>query len=465
MKDAPSFRTRARVLRQLGEQLIKNESIALLELIKNSYDADASVCRVDMQSPEESGGQIVIRDNGEGMDYEILVNAWLEVGTSHKEDLGKQDVSRRSEKYKRLRLGEKGIGRFGVHRLGRKIRIVTRKRNSQECVLTIDWNRIKDCKYIEDLPISIVERDPLIYKNKTGTKITISDLRVPWTRKMGRDCSRSIMSLNSPFESNDSFSVEFQISDSKWLKGLLTYDDIEEYKLFSFDVTISGNQIVDFEYIFEPWPTMKKLKKRCVTLANSQMKKLTRMLYGKQSQQRDIDLDDYYIGPVRFRGVIFDLSARTLNLGVQDKLGLKKYLKQNGGISIFRDNMRVMDYGEPGNDWLDLGGRRVNLPTKRISNNIVLGAVYLDKNESDDLEEKANREGFVENDAYWELWHAIRFAIDRIESCRKPDKDLLRLHYGLQKKSEPVITSIDELKEIIDHKVKQAPFIDIKKIT
>src|SRR6266540_4504620 len=116
--------------------------------------------------------------------------------------------------------------------------------------------------------------------------------------------------------------------------------------------------------------------------------------------------------------------------------------------------MRVMDYGETGNDWLDLGGRRVNLPTKRISNNIILAAVYLDRGDSADLKEKANREGFVENEAYNMLFHAIRFAIDRIESLRKTDKDLLRKHYGTKAASEPVITTISELKNVVEQNVK-----------
>ena len=455
-KRTASFRTRARVLKQLGEQLIKSESIALLELIKNSYDADSSKCRVIMRNPESKDmGSIRIKDDGEGMDYNTLKSAWLEIGTSHKKDLLKNADSKRSPKFKRLRLGEKGIGRFGVHRLGRQIRIVTRKAGKSEYVLKIDWDDIENSKYIEDLPISIKEREPVVFKTGTGTLIQIEKLRVSWTRGMARECSRSVMSLNSPFESDDSFEVSFDIPDSSWLKGLLTFEDIEEYKLFAFDITMQGDRIVEFEYEFTPWPTMKELDYRFVGIDDDYLKKLTRMSDRIDRKNQEIDLDGFEIGPIRFTGVIFDLATRTLDIGVKDKKGLKDYLRKNGGIRVFRDNMRVLDYGEPGDDWLDLGGRRVNLPTKRISNNIVLGAVYLDKNDSDDLIEKANREGFVENGAYLEMWRAIRFAIDRIESLRKTDKDLLRIHYGPKKAAEPVITSITELKDIVDHSVKE----------
>lgn len=178
------------------------------------------------------------------------------------------------------------------------------------------------------------------------------------------------------------------------------------------------------------------------------------MWYSWGPNHSDIDLGAYRVGDVRFRGVLFDRDTKALDLGVQDKAGLKKYLDANGGIRVFRDNMRVLDYGEPGNDWLDLGGRRINMPTKHISNIIVLGAVYLNRDTSEDLQEKANREGFVENDAYWQLVRAVIFAMEKVKSLRLHDKDLLRMHYGPKVTSEPVTTSITELKEIVDRGVR-----------
>ena len=455
MDQNPSFKTRARIINQLGEQLIKNESIALLELIKNSYDADASECNVTMNNPDSTDkGEIIILDDGEGMDYEMLSTVWLEIGTSYKDELRKDASTLRSPKYGRLRQGEKGIGRLGVHRLGKEIEIATRKKGSKECKLTINWDNIEKSTYIEDLPVKIQKKDPQEFTSGSGTKITIKRLRVPWTRKMARDCARAITSLNSPFDSDDSFRVTFEIPHSNWLNKLLTFEDIEQYKLFSFDIRMKGNHISEFLYEFIPWDTMKKLSPRIINTDDKEIKELLRMVWKEDRKYKDVDLNKFKIGEVRFRGLIFDRGTRTLNLGVQDKLGFKRYLNENGGVQVFRDNMRVMDYGELGNDWLDLGGRRINMPTKKISNNIILAAVYLDRSQSDDLKEKANREGFVENEAYWEFREAINFAIERIESFRKTDKDLLRKHYGPQKTSEPVITSISELKDIVDQGVK-----------
>ena len=447
------FKTRARLINQLGDQLIKNESIALLELIKNSYDADATKCDIRMKSPDDlKNGTIIIEDNGEGMDDITLQNAWLEIGTSYKEDRYKKEGDR-SSKFGRLRLGEKGIGRFGVHKLGKEITLITKRENSEEYILTIDWGFIKRKKYIEDLPIKITKGDGKTFSDGHGTKIIITGLRNVWTKKTARECARTITTLNSPFDDLSSFRVSFEILQKDWLNGLLSFSDIEQYKLFEFDIIMSGNNITSFKYKFIPWPSMKKLKKRILSLRDAELKSLSRMQYKESNQYSDIDLSRYKIGEVRFRGVIFDREPRILSLGIDDKKGFKEYLDDNGGIWVFRDNMRVLDYGEKGNDWLDLDGRRVNMPTKRISNNIIIGAVYLSRKSSKDLIEKANREGFVENNAYWEFWRSIRFAIDRIESLRKTDKDLIRKHYGPQEINEPVLSSISELKEVVEKQI------------
>lgn len=451
----PSFRTRARIILQLGEQLIRNEAIALLELIKNSYDADASKCDVTIYKPEdEENGKIVIQDDGEGMDLKILDEAWLRIGTDYK-GTRPDKISRR---FKRLRLGEKGIGRFGVHRLGREITLITRAKNNPEYVLRVDWDKVDDSEFVEELPVKIFKREaPKTFPNGTGTKIVIEKLRVPWNRRMARDCARTITSLNSPFESDDSFRVSFRIPRYSWLDGILQFSEIEHYKLFFFDIWMSGNEITDFTYEFTPWDTMKKLTSRKIDFNELKEHKLTRMAYTSMRKLVDIDLSKYKIGKVHFKGVVFDRDTRTLELGVQDKKGLKEYLDTNGGVRVFRNNMRVLDYGEPGNDWLDMSGRRVNFPTKRISNNIILAAVYLDYSRSTDLKEKANREGFVENEAYWELWRALRFALGVIENYRKIDKDLLRQHYGPQIAAEPLTTTISDLKSVVEEKVKSEP--------
>ena len=451
MSEALIFKPRARLILQLGEQLIRNESIALLELIKNAYDADASQVKVIMKNlttPDK--GLIIIEDDGVGMTEDIIKNVWMEPGSDYKENLFKKGI--RTPIYGRLPLGEKGIGRFAAHKLGDVIDLISRAENYPEIVLHIDWTVFKKNKYLEEIPVNLIKRNPEVFKNTTGTRIEIRRLRNPWTRGMLREVYRSILSFTSPFDTPESFKIEVETNHQEWIKDLLSMEDIKEFSLFKFKCKLEGNRITKFHYEFTPWPSMEKIRGRVIEETDQYMKKKLLLYDGKE----EIDLDKYKIGPVIFEGFIFDLDTKILSLGIPDKKALKDYLKVNGGIRIYRDGIRIYDYGEPGNDWLDLGTRRVNQPTKRISNNIIVAAVHLSREKSLDLTEETNREGFIENDAFKELKKALLYCLEQIEELRYEDKDKIRTIYGLKsiKVKEPVIGEISELKHVIEKKIK-----------
>ncbi|MCD4664514.1 MAG: ATP-binding protein, partial [Bacteroidales bacterium] len=390
------FKPRARILLQLGEQLIKNESIALLEIVKNSYDADAQNVKVTFQNiDDQKKGKIIIQDDGTGMDADIIRNVWMEPGSDYKAKLFKEKI--RSPKFNRLPLGEKGIGRFGVHKLGSKIELISKQHNNNEVYFHIDWTKFERANYLDDVGIELFERQAKVFQNqKTGTKIIIKKLKTTWTRGMLRDVYRALNSLNSPFESLDSFKISFKTDKQEWLKGLLSFDDIKDYALFKAEAQINANVISKLKYDFSPWKTMTKLNTRKIIKENIKLIKYDKGI-------RKWVPFNYYnsrVGNIKLKLLIFDRGSKILSYGVQDKKGLTDYLDINGGIRVYRDGVRVYDYGEPENDWLELDIRRVNIPTVRISNNIVVGAVYLQREQSEHLIEKTNREGFIENQSY-----------------------------------------------------------------
>lgn len=448
------FKPRARLLLQLGDQLIKNESIALVELVKNSYDADANRVDVYMENVDDpQNGIIIIEDDGYGMDASTVEDVWMEPGSDFKtEKFIKRELS---PKFKRLPIGEKGIGRFGVHKLGNQIEMTTKKKGAKEVYVKIDWTVFNNYRYLEQVPVSIIEREqPKLFKgDKTGTSITISNLRKDWTRGVARNVKRTITAMVSPFESNDSFIAEFDIADKpSWFDELLEWKDIQEYSLYHFKVTMSGSKIKEFKYYFVPWASMPKLGGREIDLSNELVSNFVEI---EDIEGKKISLNNHEIGTVVFEGYIFDRDTFVLRLGVSDKKGFKGYLDNNCGIRVFRDGLRVYDYGEPENDWLGLDLRRVNQPSKRLSNNIVLGAIYLRRNDSFDLIEKTNREGFVENAAYDDFKNSILHALNIIETLRFSDKQKIREVYGPTPKSEPVLQVLGDLKDYVDKNVKE----------
>jgi signal transduction histidine kinase len=437
------FQPRARMLLLLGDQLIRDPSLAVFELVKNAYDADASICTVTINNLPSKDATIVIEDDGLGMSRDIITGVWLEPGTEYRAE---QRIARkRSKKYHRFPLGEKGVGRFAVHKLGARIELVTRARDGNEVAVSIDWRDFAGKKYLKDVPVTVVDRPPKCFIGRnTGTRITVRELWAPesWTRGRIRDLSRSITSICSPFNTPDDFLAELMLSpDEGWLSGLLSMDEVLQQSLF-IATGVIDNRELKYRYEFRPTEKMKgQVEARRVTR--------TAKLLRTDPKEEPLDLSEHRIGPIRFDFHVFDRDPSVLELTTSDKAGLKAFLDANGGIRVYRDGIRVYDFGEQGNDWLDLGGRRVNIPTVRVSNNQIIGAVTLNASKSEDLIEKTNREGFIQNDTYEAFRQSVLFALMQVEAERHIDKDRLRKQYTKKRIKEPVLDEIAELREKI----------------
>lgn len=441
------FKPRARLLLELGNQLIRNENIAIFELSKNSYDADATNVTIELENIDsKESGRITIEDNGSGMDLDIVENVWLEPGTDYREKQIKE--GRKSRKFKRLPLGQKGIGRFAVHKLGKKIKIITKKENSKECVICIDWRDFENKEYLEDVEIEVRERDEEYFLgSRTGTKIIIEELSTVWTKKMTRDVYRTINSICSDKKYYGSFHIKVNLKDTDkqdWLEKLISAKEMSDLSLFKMNCKIEGNKL-KYKYEFSPENYgLQKIKGRVEEEDDKKMETFGR----KESDKEVIDLGEVNLGNISFELCMYDLDSLVLQdaINIQDKAGFKKYLSENGGIKVYRDGIRIFNYGEREDDWLELNSRRVNSPGERISKNLVLGSIYLDIEKSEPLKEKTNREGFIEDDAYHLFKKAILFCVREAELCREEDKDRLKNLYTKENKREVVLDSINELR-------------------
>lgn len=471
-KNAFAFKPRARLLLQLGDQLIRSESVALLELVKNSYDADANKVEILMENGDDpDNGIIIVEDDGFGMDLNTVINVWMEPGSDFKTEKFKNKEL--TPRFKRLPIGEKGIGRFGAHKLGNEVELITKKSGCKEVYVKIDWKAFESARYLEDIPVKITEREPLLFtENETGTRLTITKLRTTWTRGMARKVKRSIGALTSPFESKDDFIADFEVLDKPgWFEGIVDWEQIVDYSLFHFKAELKEDKIEKLEYNFTPWPNMNELSGRshCFislkdddieTFPISETEKTffyNKFLIDQSKDENPISLTGKKIGKVKFEGYIFDLDSKLLSLGNFEKTSFKNYLKENGGVRVFRDGLRIYDYGEPGTDWLGLDIRRVNVPARRLSNNILVAAVYLDRETSSGLEEKTNREGFIENESYEVLRDSIVHTLSLVEMYRMPDKNRLREIYGPTPKSEPVLSLLKDMQAYVNDKIKEIP--------
>lgn len=455
-----SFSITPRVIAHLGEDLIKNESIALLELVKNSYDAYASYCRVYFHYDGSNIERIEVEDDGSGMNVDTINNVWLVIGTDFKY---KQITAK---KFGRAPLGEKGIGRLGIHKLGKKITLISKTKNDNEVVLSIDWRALESVKTIKDFLVDVkINKEPSYFTGeKTGTRIVIEWLKASWDRRQLREVYRNLMSLNSPFaKGSDAFSVEVQ-SNSDVFHGLPRFSEIvADGGMYFGHCMMEGDAITDFRYEFKPWSSLTRIQGRSVIYKDQKKKHPEdfriigwRTPEGKKTREAyPIDLSALKIGPVEFDIVIFEKEPAVISFLNVEKKTVADYLKDNGGVRVYRDNVRVYDYGEADNDWLGIDLRRVHRVGGNVSNNIILGSVRLRRIDSTGLREKTNREGFIEDDAYHAFVDAVNYALGLFVRFRNEDKERLTALYKSNKVTEPVLSDLREVTKIVQERVEK----------
>ena len=445
------------MLQLLGDQLIRDPNIAVFELLKNAYDADATEVTVTLnqiERPDEAS--IVVEDDGSGMTFETVLNVWLEPGTDHR--ARQKAEGQRSPRHGRLPMGEKGIGRFALHKLGLQVEVVTRAAASDEVLVEVDWEAMEQENYLSDAALQVVEREPRVFADRTGTRITVKRLREPWTRGMARALRRSVTAMTSPFDEVSSFHPRLVLDpDPDWFPKLLDPVRAVESALFHARADVDpGGWTMSYDYRFSPPRTAHRVGARKshqadVPLGGGEesrqgVRYLRRLEKTAWEARRDSRGADLGVGAFTLDLHIFDLDRETREL-LTDYRGVSAFLEANCGVRVYRDGIRVYDYGEPENDWLGLDARRVNVPAQRISNRLVIGAVHLDSIESHGLVEKTNREGFVESLAYQVFRSAVQSAIQHVVFERNRDKSALRQVVGRRRDAaEPVAGALSRLR-------------------
>ena len=466
------------MLQLLGDELISSPRLAVFELVKNAYDADANeaVVRLDIaaqpdaENPQQclplldfaarDESMITITDDGEGMSLNLLRSVWMAPGEDHRRR--QRAERRRSSRHHRLPLGEKGLGRFAVHKLGNRIRLTTRARDADECVVEIDWSELIEKPFLDEAPVRIGVREPEVFTGSaTGTRIEVRELRPPvWSRREVRRLHNQITSICSPFEEPGRFRATLEVPGyERWISDLPDFAALVDRAFWKFSFRLHDEGCFDWRYEFRKVPGIK-LDGRTVE-KNSESMKLPPILDdGRRPRKVVADAGTAQgIGLVSGEFHVFDRDREVLQRLGDTRL-LTGYLDEYGGVRVYRDGIRVYNYGEEGDDWLGLDLRRVNVPTRRISRNIILGAVHLSLQSSGSLVEKTNREGFVDNDACRRLRQIVLGALGALEEERQFDKE--RLRQLTASPSDPTVSRIEkpvaQLRKALDRKGQAETF-------
>jgi signal transduction histidine kinase len=434
-----NFKADSHLIKVLGEQLIGSEKVGILELVKNAIDAGASYCRVRIEKieglpnpddeyefPEYEGPVIVIEDDGSGMNREIIEKGWLRpastLKTNVKERL-KQERRKAEESGKlasynalieqlkkahkgRIPLGEKGVGRFATHRLGRNLIIKSKPKESDLDSIGVILTR------------QIPSRD--YGKANSGTQIIIYGGRegFGWDTKKIEDINQSIARLNSPNPNPNKISNSFKAYiECPQIPDLKTEQVYEKFiPNFSLQALVNEEGVVD-EY------TLTFTPPKSIPLSKEQWSdkqydlKLAESEYwrNKDNETRKPACGSFYLH-------IDAWYRRSPWIDGPDADSMKTYLQNYGGISIYRDNTIIFP-AESGtkNDWLNLSLRHEK-QVHRISYYNMIGNIEIDQSVNIDLIDKTNREGMIENRAFKDLSKLVEAIIQNILEIRYINK-------------------------------------------
>lgn len=392
-----SFRPHARLIRLLGDELISDEVMAVVELVKNAYDADASHVQVTLnQITDPLAGQISIRDDGCGMDLFTLLHVWMEPATTHKR---KHHRNKQRTPRGRVLLGEKGVGRFAADKLGAELELVTRDKSSdRELVLQVGWHHFDDDdKYLEDVKSDWYSREPVEFQGEQfGTLLVIHSLRSGWTRDMVDRLYNGLSRLVSPFAGKTDFMIEIHCPDFPSIQG-----QVFNHLLQTAPYRLSG--YIDREGLF----LSDNQKDAPVDL---------RTLCHNHFISSETECSPR-CGPFRISLNVWDLDIQP-GKGAGIDRAQRDVIKSFCGVSVYRDGFRIWPYGEKDDDWLELNQRRVNNPTLRISNNQIIGFIEITHEDNSDLKDRTSREGLIDTSAFFDLKVLVLAALSLVEAER-----------------------------------------------
>lgn len=430
--------------RLIGRDLITDRVTALFELVKNCYDANAQNVKVVFENVGAGNSNSVIRieDDGYGMSFEDIRDKWMVIGTS-----SKRVCPYSPEPYNRKCVGEKGIGRFAVDKLGDNVAIITKKAGSEKWLkVDIDWSTYyhetggeSNLRLFTDVEnaYTFYEADD---SNLSGTKLIITSIREPWTKKEVEHLMREISKIVSPF-ANLSYPFKVRVIASEFDINQECVRSLEDFNNATLSLT------VDFD-------EEKKLQQS--------------IYYDKEKNAFGYHLIPFKsFGGIKMRIYFFDDTAR------------REYRKAFpndpiDGFKVYRDGIIATPFAETNEnpdqkrDILGIDKRLWQDIFSRISTREFLGVIEITKNGNPQIIDATNRQDFVDNEEYREMKKFIITQLNALQEYKVEMRQAKRdnAQEGLQTASEDINSLVDAINDMVAQKPELRPVVEplIKKV-
>lgn len=441
------FKTNAKVERLVGRELITNNTVAIFELVKNSYDAGAKSVEIKFGNflyHDNNRSKVVstdnsfieVSDNGKGMSPEEIETYWMELGTPNKELNRHQEVRLRKQQIdivvKRTVNGEKGIGRFGVDKIGSYLNMESIDKNlKSKTIVNFDWSEFDNSdKLIEHIPCEYIIL-PVEKNDTSGLKLKIMNLRDKWTWKDVDELKKSLRKFLSPIIiQQDEFRIFFTFPEKQMGKIIQTTEEVIndsfEYLKTSISAKMYKTGAVSYEII-----------DRGRVVEKEEIK------FWEYSSIGEVEVKIFYLDPD-------DKRAFTKNMGLRTS--------DYGNIKIFKDNFRVMPYGESHNDWLKIDKEHAQGFLRTFGTRDLVGYVLLSHDlakGNQALREATDRVGLIEDVEEFDdlkkfVWKAIKvlqiYIFERLDKQSKEAAQILKRESGsLKYETNNLITSVKDI--------------------
>ena len=432
------IRPAGRHILTIGRDLIQDNYAAVVELVKNAYDADSSDVHIQfMASSDRRGYSIVISDHGHGMSRENVINKWMVPSTEDKRDREESPNGRTLQ-------GSKGVGRYAASILGTDLLLETVTPKGEKTTAHLEWKVFEDAKYLDDVEIFI---ETTKVSEPSGTRLTINGddkLFAEWDQERFNKLQFELKKLTSPMSttlSHDEFPINLTINGFPNVETI--EKTIEPYPLLNlFDYKISG--IISAE----GKGTLTYSSQKARNIAEEQIA----FVFGERTSCGELNID------IRVYDRETEAIESLIKRGFKDESGnyvqqlqARQILNANNGIGVYRNGFRIRPLGDAEFDWLKLNARRIQNPTRCIGSNQVIGYVQIQSDEQSDLIEKSARDGLKENEAFDRLKEITTKIITELEWRRfayRRKAGLSRFTLKVERELEKLF-SYDELRENI----------------
>ena len=435
MEEKLHFKVSSGLKNIIGKDLITNELVAIFELVKNGYDADATEINLIINSYEN---YIIIQDNGKGMNRDDIENKWLFVAHSEKKDSDK------------VYAGSKGIGRFSCDRLGTKLKLISHK-DDEVSELKIDWGKFEknSLTKFEELDVTYTSLDVIedSFIQKSGTILTISNLRDTWDLNRVNRVIEALQRLVNPFVDDGKIKINV-----KYISSSPGIAELDEY-ISNHIATVLDKKTIYIECDI-------KEKEISITLFDKE-----KIIYSLKIENNTILKDIYF--------KIYYLSTAAKNNFTRI---MKTEPKNYGSIFLYKNNFRIFPYGEVDFDSFGLNLRKTQGFNRYLGHRELLGWINITDSENHFNEVTSRDRGFVTNSytiefekVYMELVHRplesymqlTRFGNSDIDDIETDDNDAIqKLIQRFKKYKFTVAPRVYELPKIAQPLEKKFELLD-----